>query len=237
MNKKILAIIGIRSGSKELKNKNVKILGNKALVGWIIQSAKKSRLINRIIVSTDSFKYAKISRYYGAETPVLRPKKLAQDNSKEINFIKHMLTFLKKNEDYVPDIIVRLLATCPFQKTKDIDKLIRIILKKKYDSAAIISKARQHPEKALKIVYNKKKRLVSYIGNKGTDVGSNNNRQAYEPAYFRANTIVCLTKVINKFNSLTSNNVGYLIINKKNAIDIDNQEDFTLAENYLRSIK
>jgi CMP-N-acetylneuraminic acid synthetase len=114
-------------------------------------------LINRTIVSTDSKCYAKIARSFKAETPVLRPKKLSTDNSRELDFIKHMLKWLKKNENYKPDIVVRLLATCPFQKTKDIDNLIKIVLKKKYDSAAIISSARQHPEKALKIIGKKNK--------------------------------------------------------------------------------
>jgi CMP-N-acetylneuraminic acid synthetase len=236
MKNKILAIIGARSGSKELINKNIKKLGNKPLMAWIIGAAKKSKLINRVIISTDSVKYAKIANKFGAETPILRPKQLAKDNSRELDFIKHMLNYLDKKENFKPDIIVRLLATCPFQKPKDIDKLIKLILKKKYDSAVIISRARQHPEKALKIVGNKNKRLVSYINNKGTDVGSNNNRQAYTPAYFRANVIACRPDVIKKNNSLTSKKVGYLIISQSNAIDIDNEIDFKIAKYYKTNI-
>jgi CMP-N-acetylneuraminic acid synthetase len=235
--KKILAIIGARSGSKELKNKNIKKLGNKPLIGWIIESAIQSKLINRIIVSTDSKKYARIARKFKAETPILRPKKLSRDNSRELDFIKHMLKWLKKNENYKPDIIVRLLATCPFQKTNDIDNLINIVLKKKYNSAVIISRALQHPEKALKIIGRKRKRLISYIGNKGTDVGSNHNRQAYAPAYFRANVIVCETKVIKKYNSLTGSKVGYIIISGKKVVDIDTKEDFENAKRYLKYFK
>jgi N-acylneuraminate cytidylyltransferase/CMP-N,N'-diacetyllegionaminic acid synthase len=236
MKNKILAIIGARSGSKELISKNIKKLGNKPLMAWIIGAAKKSKLINRVIVSTDSVKYAKIANKFGAETPILRPKQLAKDNSRELDFIKHMLNYLDKKENFKPDIIVRLLATCPFQKTKDIDKLIKLILKKKYESAVIISKARQHPEKALKIVGNKNKRLVSYISNKGTDVGSNNNRQAYTPAYFRANVIACRPDVIKKNNSLTSKKVGYLIISTNNFVDIDSEIDFKIAKYYRTNI-
>jgi CMP-N,N'-diacetyllegionaminic acid synthase len=236
MKNKILAIIGARSGSKELINKNIRKLGNKPLMAWIIGAAKKSKLINRVIVSTDSVKYAKIANKFGAETPTLRPKQLAKDNSRELDFIIHMLNYLDKKENFKPDIIVRLLATCPFQKPKDIDKLIKLVLKNKYDSAVIISKARQHPEKALKIVGNKNKRLVSYINNKGTDVGSNNNRQAYTQAYFRANVIACRPDVIKKNNSLTSKKVGYLIISQSNAIDIDNEIDFKIAKYYRTNI-
>jgi CMP-N-acetylneuraminic acid synthetase len=235
--KKILAIIGARSGSKEFKNKNIKKLGGKPLIGWIIKAAIKSNLINRTIVSTDSKLYAKIARSFKAETPILRPKKLSTDNSKELDFIKHMLKWLKKNENYKPDIVVRLLATCPFQKTKDIDSIIKIVLKRKYDSAVIVSRARQHPEKALKIIGKKNKKLVSYIGNKGTQVGSNKNRQAYTPAYFRANVIACDANVIKKYNSLTGSKVGYIIVPKKRSIDIDSKEDFDKAKKLIKRLK
>lgn len=231
---KILGIIGIRSGSKGLKNKNIKLLGNKHLVGWIISAAKKSKLINRLVVSTDKIKYAKIAKKYGAEIPFLRPKHLSTDNSKEIDFIKFVISNLKKKENYHPDIIVRMLATCPFQKSTDIDKAIRLIINKKYDSSVIISKAKEHPMKALKIkIYKNKNYLVSYFGEKGTHVGSRYNRQDYETAYFRANVIVFKTKVLKK-NSLTSHKPGFIII--KNKVDIDSKEDLEYA-NYLVSKK
>lgn len=163
--KNILSIIGIRSKSSELKNKNIRLLGNKHLVGWILGAAKKSKYINRVIVSTDSVKYQRIAKSYKAEVPFLRPKKLSAKNSNEIDFIKHTLDFLKKKENYTPDIVVRLLATVPFQKTKDIDRLIELVLKKKFDSAAVVTKAKQHPKKALKII-GKKKKIYCFIQNK-----------------------------------------------------------------------
>tara|TARA_Y100000590_G_scaffold430671_1_gene544532 strand:+ start:609 stop:1337 length:729 start_codon:yes stop_codon:yes gene_type:complete len=235
MEKKILGIVGARSGSKGLKNKNIKLLGQKPLIGWILKSASNSKYINRIIVSTDSKKYAKIANRYNAETPFLRPKVISKSHSDEIEFIKHALDHLKKKENYVPDIVVRMLATVPFQKTKDIDKLIKLIVKKKYDSAAIVSKAKQHPRKSLKIIGVKNKYLVSYISNRGTDVGKKLNRQNHkkkQEAYFRSNVIACKTNVIRKYNSLTSNKVGYIIIPNKKFVDIDDIDDFEYS-NYI----
>ena len=211
--------MGIRSKSTGLKNKNIKILGNKPLVGWILQAAKKSKYINRLIVSTDSKSYAKIAKKYGAEIPFLRPKNISTKYSDEIEFIKHALNFLKKNENYQPDIIVRLLATVPFQKGSDIDKLINLIIKKKYDSSVIISKAKQHPRKALRIIGNKKKYLVSYVSRKGIDVGRKNNRQINEKnekIFFRSNVIACKLDVLKKNNSLCNNKTGFLIISTIN---------------------
>ena len=93
---KVMGIIGIRSGSKGLPNKNIMELMEKPLVGWIIETAKKSKYINRIIVSTDTEEYASIAKKFGAETPFLRPPELSSDFSPEIDFIKNMIDWLEK---------------------------------------------------------------------------------------------------------------------------------------------
>lgn len=229
MTKKILAIVGLRSGSTGLKNKNIRILGNKPLVGWILTSAKKSKFINRVIVSTDSKKYSKICKNFGAEVPYIRPKYLSTKLSHEIEFIKHMINYLKKNEDYKPDIVVRLLATVPFQKIADIDKIIKLVASNKYDSAVIISKAKQHPSKALKLIGD---HLVSFKTNKGIDVGRNSNRQINEKnqkIFFRSNAIACKLNVILKHNSLCNEKTGYIDITP-GTIDIDDKLDFEFAK-------
>ena len=73
-NMKILAIIPARSGSKGIKNKNIKIFCKKPLLYWIGKEAKQSRLINKIIVSTDSLKIKRICQKYNLDVPFLRPK-------------------------------------------------------------------------------------------------------------------------------------------------------------------
>ena len=225
---KILAIIGLRSGSKGLKDKNIKKLNQKPLFTYILNAAKKSKLINKIVISTDSNRYKKIIQEYGGDCSYDRPKKYSLDKSQEIFFIKDLLNKMKKQNNYIPDIVVRLLATCPFQKAKDIDKSINLILKGKYDSAAVISKAKQHPDKALKIIGKKKSYLTTYFGNDSLQVGSNLNRQNFQNAYFRANVLVCKKKVIDKYTSLTSKKPGFVII--PNEIDIDTLQDFKFSE-------
>jgi CMP-N,N'-diacetyllegionaminic acid synthase len=223
---KILAVIGIRSGSSSIKDKNIKILGKRPLVEWIIRSAKKSKLINRIAISTDSKKYAKIVKNLKVDS-YIRPKNISGKFSKEIIFIKYLIKLLKK-EKYNPDIIVRLLATCPFQKTKDIDIIIKkLIHNKKLDSSVIVSEAKQHPAKALKIVKNKKK-LVGYLDGKGESV-TGQPRQIFEKAYFRANAIAFKTELLKK-NTMTGKNVGYHLVSNQYNIDIDTPVDFKFAE-------
>jgi CMP-N-acetylneuraminic acid synthetase len=223
---KILAVIGIRSGSSSIKNKNIKILGKRPLVEWIIRTAKKSKLINKIVISTDSKKYVKIVKNLKVDA-YIRPKAISGKFSKEISFVKHLIKLLK-NEEYNPDIIVRLLATCPFQKAKDIDIVIKkLIYNKKLDSAVVISEAKQHPAKALKIIKNKKK-LVGYLDEKGESV-TGQPRQIFEKAYFRANVVAFRTELLKK-NTMTGKNVGYHIVRDQYNIDIDSLIDFKFAE-------
>ena len=73
----ILAVILARSGSKGVKNKNIKNLSGKPLIAWSIATCLKSKKINKIIVSTDSKKYAKIAKSFGAHETILRPKKIS----------------------------------------------------------------------------------------------------------------------------------------------------------------
>ena len=76
--KNILAVIPARSGSKGIKNKNIKILNGKPLIYYTIKYAIKCNFIDHIIVSTDSKKYATISKKFGAEIPFIRKKKISK---------------------------------------------------------------------------------------------------------------------------------------------------------------
>src|SRR3990167_10498932 len=79
----ILGVVGARSGSKSLPNKNILPLVGKPMMSWIIGAAKRSSLITRVVLSTDSPAYAEIGRQYGAETPFMRPPELCGDRSEE----------------------------------------------------------------------------------------------------------------------------------------------------------
>ncbi len=233
----VLAIIGIRSGSKGVINKNIKTLYGKPLVGWIIDAAQKSKSITRLIVSTDSQEYANIVQNLGVEVPCLRPKELASDTSTDLEYINHMLDWLRQNEGYVPDIVVRLMATVPLQASEDIDELVDI-LKSDFSatSAVVISESRQHPMKALKIVDEKNGQglLVHYFTETGRDV-TPVARQNYPKAYFRSNIVATRTETISKTNTLTGDKVKYHIIPQERAIDIDNDIDFLIAEMLLKN--
>src|SRR3989344_2632480 len=102
---KIVAIIPARGESKSIKNKNILNFNGKPLIAWAILVAKKSQLINRVIVSTDSPKIAKIARQYGAEVPFLRPVELASATIGIEPVLQHAYQWLLDNENYQIDAI------------------------------------------------------------------------------------------------------------------------------------
>lgn len=236
---KILGIVGIRSGSKGVPHKNIRPLAGKPLVGWILDAARQSKYMNRVVVSTDSPDYAAVATSFGADVPYLRPVELAADDSPEFEYVKHMVEWLDKNEGYLPDIVVRMMATVPLQSTDDIDAVIgKLVEDPKADSAVVIAEARQHPVKALKVVDDGEggKKLVTYLTDSGREV-TPLARQNYEKVYFRANIIACRRRVIFDTNSLTGDLVRFHIIPQERAVDIDNPMDFYVTEQLMKKYK
>ena len=228
----IIAIIGIRSGSKTIIDKNIRILNGKPLVHWIIKAALGTPEINRVIVSTDNKKYAQIAREGGAEVPFLRPKKLSQDTSTDYSYVKHCLEYLRSTESYEPKVAVRLMATVPNQRPEDISAIIQNCLaREEVDSSVIVAEARQNPMKALKILESSSgsSRLVSYQTGTGRDV-TPQPRQKYEKAYFRANAVAFKPRVITNTGTLTGDWVVPHLIPQDSAVDIDTELDFKFAE-------
>ncbi len=95
MSLEILGVVQARGGSKGVPGKNIKPLAGKPLMAWMIENAKNTKHITRLVCSTDSSEYAAIARQYGAETPFLRPSEFATDTANDIHVLTHALTWLK----------------------------------------------------------------------------------------------------------------------------------------------
>lgn len=147
-NMKVLAVIPARAGSKSVPHKNIRKIGGKPMLAHSIDHAKASRYINRVIVSTDSGDYAEIAQKYGAEVPFLRPAEYATDTALDYDVFYHALTWLKENDNYVPDIVVQLRPTYPIRRSADIDNMVELLLKyPEADSVRSMAKATEIPYK------------------------------------------------------------------------------------------
>lgn len=122
-NKKILAIIPARGGSKGLPRKNIRELAGKPLIAWTIEAGRKSKYIDRLIVSSEDFEIIEVAKKYGAEIPFVRPKHLAEDESLGLDPVFHALRELPGY-----DIVVLLQPTSPLRLTEDIDACIEQLI-------------------------------------------------------------------------------------------------------------
>ena len=122
-----IAIIPARGGSKGLPRKNIQLLGGKPLIAHSIETAQKSRLIKRVLVTTDDREIADIALKFGAEAPFIRPAELAQDDTPAAPVLEHALKFLGEKEGIKPEIIVWLEPPCPFRTAGEIDEAISLL--------------------------------------------------------------------------------------------------------------
>jgi len=132
----ITAIIPARGGSKGLKNKNISSLAGHPLIHYAISAAKQSKLVNKIIVSTDDLEIKSTSENRGAEVPFLRPAELSNDTSSLESALKHAVDFLENEQEYFSDIIIYLSATEVFRKKDMIDTVAQALINdEKLDSS------------------------------------------------------------------------------------------------------
>lgn len=119
-----VALIPARGGSKSVPKKNIREFQKYPLIAYSIAAAKLAENVDRVIVSTDSEEIAAIARQYGAEVPFLRPAEYAQDDSPDIDFIKHAIEWLYDAEKKIPEYLVHLRPTTPIRNSVHIDEAI-----------------------------------------------------------------------------------------------------------------
>lgn len=219
----IVAIIPARSGSKSIKDKNIILYKKKPLIYHSIQIALKSKLVNRVIVSTDSKKYAKLSMNFGAEVPFLRPKKISKDNSNDSGWIFHAINYLISKENYYPDLIIHLRPTSPNRELKIFEKGIKWFLRNKSSSTSMrsVSIFSQPPQKLFKI---RKKFLTGFFNDKYNGEYHSRPRQDYPKTYLPNGYIDILkTSYILKSNKIYGNKILSYVTNP--ILDIDTKQD------------
>ena len=219
----IVAIIPARCGSKSIKNKNIIKYKNKPLIYHSIKIALKSKLIDRVIVSTDSKKYAEISKKIGAEVPFLRPKKFSKDHSNDSEWIHHAIGYLINNEKYYPHLIIHLRPTSPNRELKTLEDGIKWFLRNKDKSTSMrsVSNFSQPPQKLFQI---KKDFLTGFFNKKYKGEYHSKPRQDYPETYLPNGYIDILkTSYILKSNKIYGDKILSYVTHP--TLDIDTKQD------------
>lgn len=229
-----MEITAILTGKKSssFKNKNIiKILGKRTFM-YPAEVAKESKKINNFYSSSDSNIILNETMKIGYFS-IKRPKKLSTSKSKHKDVILHALSFIKKKNKKLPDILVILLANSPTIKTNWIDNCIDLLIKKKATAVVpVIKNNDYHPIRAKKIKNGHLRPYMNISGNIST------NRQDLQSCFFLAHNFwVIKTKSIflnNGFKpwSFMGNKVLPYIINS--SIDIHNQDDIDKCKKWIK---
>lgn len=227
---KILAIIPARGGSKGIPKKNIHPLGNKPLIAYTCEAAKKSKLIDRVIISTDSKEINDVAVEYGAESPFLRPDYLSEDNTPAFPVIEYTIQKLKEKEGYTPDAVLLLQPTSPFRTEKHIDEAIQKFMDSSLDTLVSVVEV-PHQYNPLSILKPEDDGLVNYVVSEQQIL-----RRQDKPKVFARNgpaILINKCKELLERKTLYPKKVAFYEMDELSSHDIDRKEDLLLAEMYL----
>ena len=240
MEYKVLGIIPARGGSKSVPRKNIKLLFGKPLIAWTIEEAKKSKYLDRVIVSTDDEEIASVAQQYGAEVPFLRPAEISGDRAKDIEFLLHAVDFLKNTEQYIPDIVALLRVTAPLKTAASIDEGIELLINTPdADASRPIVEAPKHPYKMWRTSHDKKW-LEPFLPKSftGMDEPYNGPRQELPDVYCHTGAMdIIRLKTITELKSTSGKKLAYFFMKPEESVNIDTPLDFAFAEFLLEQRK
>lgn len=238
---KILVVIPARGGSKGIPRKNIRLLGGKPLIAHTIEMGKASEYVDEIVVSTDDNEIKFIAEKFGAET-IKRDGKLAED-SIPLDPVIYDATIQKEKEmDEKYDVVITVQPTSPLLKTKTLDLAIETLLNpinndQECDGENIAGS--EYYDTIISVVDD---RHLSW----GYDEESKKyfplykervNRQYLPKAYKETGSIFATKREFVTENSRLGDNMGLIEISKQESIDIDNYEDWWVAERILKKKK
>ena len=223
---KVLCTICARGGSKGVKNKNIKEINGKPLIAYTIEQAKKSKLFEHIIISTDSDEIAKIAESYGAEVFFKRSKEMASDTAGKLDVIRD--AFIRTEEYYNVkfDYLIDLDATAPLRNIDDILNSFKQFKENNNENLITAMPSRRSPY--FNLVEQDKNGKV-YLSK---ELDSSVVRRQDAPKSYDMNASIYIWKrdtILNE-SSIFLENTGLYIMPEERSIDIDTELDYKFVE-------
>ena len=219
--KNIIALIPARYGSKGIPLKNILKFKGKPLLAHSISYAKKSLLIQDVIVSTDSEKFASISNEFGARVPFIRPENLSGDEVQDYPVVKHAVNFLEKETKNKIDYIALLRPTSPLRPPNLIEKAYQILKNNKLGtSVRSVVPVNQHSYRQWFVNGD---RMIPAQENIFEPY--NLPRQQLPKSYFQSGDIEFIKRSTLDQNTVSGDYILPLILENKDLYDIDTYED------------
>ncbi|MFG6346185.1 MAG: acylneuraminate cytidylyltransferase family protein [Lachnospiraceae bacterium] len=223
----VLGVITARSGSKGIRDKNIRELNGKPLIAYTIESALQSHYIDEVMVSTDSDVYADIAKKFGAVVPFLRSNRNSEDMSKSVDVLLEVLDEYEKREKYF-DNIVMLQPTSPLRTYKNLNEAFDLFYEKNADSVVSVCECEHNP--LLSGILPDDWSLFEFIKSE------NNLRRQELQKFYRLNGAIYISKVtaLKEIRSFYGENSYAYIMKQRESIDIDTELDFEYADFLLK---
>lgn len=224
-NNKILVVIPARGGSKGIPRKNLRLLNNKPLISYAIAIAKSSQYVDDIVVSTDDSEIAFIAEKFGSST-IRRSEELANDETPIDPVIYEAMLQKEKQAFDEYDIVVTLQPTSPLLEPSTLDKAIE-----KFEDFSIDSVISVVDDRHLTWGYDEdnNRYFPNYI--------KRVNRQDLPKSFKETGGILATRRNFVREDSRLGSNIDIIEVSKQESVDIDNYEDWWIAENYLQKKK
>src|SRR6266850_1324840 len=225
---RFLGLIGARGGSKGIPRKNLIDFGGKPLIYHTLSEAVKSKLLDRVVLTTDDQEIAEFAAALGVEVPFIRPAHLATDTAILSDVIQHSIDWLKTEDNYVPDAILLLQPTSPLRRAQHIDEAVSLYQKENADTVISLSHPQEHPwdmvyfeDGQMRFALDKYSQLT--------------NRQMYKRFYF-INGAIYITRLdlFTAHQNFWSGRIVPYYMDTLDSIDIDSEADFVIADCLLR---
>ena len=234
MKKSILGVIVARGGSKRVPRKNIRKIAGKPLIYYTIKAGVESRMLTRLIVSSEDKEIIEYAKELGLGVPFVRPKELALDHIATIDVILHALEYLEQKENVKYDYACILEPTSPLRNSVDIDTALGGLLNSDYDCLISLSPAPsatpyriRYIEKGhVKLAF--KEQYYDYSVNKGK----------YPKAYIPGGGIFCAkVEAFRRERDLMPGKAMPYVMPFHRGIDINDMSDFFIAEAILRHLE
>lgn len=230
----MIAIIPARGGSKGLPGKNIRELAGKPLISYSIMSAMKADCIDRVLVTTDDEKIAKVAESYGAEIPFIRPPELATDNSSAVDVYIHAVEYMINTEKCDVDSFMVLLPTAPLRTSHHIMEAYDLFVNRNAATLISVVEAETPPSWYMQLSENGMIQNCGFGNNENAISNRQNNKTYYIPN--GAIYILNYNLLKSKRTYYCDKTIGY-VMSRCDSVDIDTLDDFDYAEYLLTKSK
>lgn len=221
----IIAFIPARGGSKGVLKKNIKVLAGKPLIAWSIEQALNSKLIDRVIISTDCPEIANVAIEYGAEVPYMRPESLSNDTATTESAMLHCCEYLAERNE-IPELFILVQCTSPIRSSESFDLAITDFKNKNLDSMLTVCESHRFTWK------NTSAPEASY------DYKSRPRRQDIKPVdqdYLETGSFyITKTKALIESKNRLTGKIGMFITPENESYEIDTHIDLIICEELMK---